>query len=148
MFTPHSTYTEETERRSEASLCNGLLILLRGDLPSALYNAFTIGRSSLRRNLHAIFQVHLDRREMEEKLLGVMSTLLTLLFLWCEAAAEIPLYFSLILSFGRYGFNSSVMIPAMEIALERVKEMQVLPGYRLEYSKVRDSEVRCTAKTN
>lgn len=85
---------------------------------------------------------------MEEKLLVVVSTLLILLLLWCEAAAEIPLYFSLILSFGRYGFNSSVMIPAVEIALERVRETQVLPGYRLEYSKVRDSEVRCTAKTN
>lgn len=85
---------------------------------------------------------------MEEKLLVVVSTLLILLLLWCEAAAEIPLYFSLILSFGRYGFNSSVMIPAVEIALERVREMQVLPGYRLEYSKVRDSEVRCTAKAS
>ena len=85
---------------------------------------------------------------MEEKLLVIMSTLLILLLLCWEAAAQTPLYFSLILSFGRYGFNSSVMIPAMEIALERVKEMRVLPGYRLEYSKVRDSEVRCTAKTN
>ena len=85
---------------------------------------------------------------MEGKLLVFMSTLLIPLLLWCAAAAQTPLYFSLILSFGRYGFNSSVMIPAMEIALERIRETQILPGYRLEYSSVRDSEVRCTAKTN
>ena len=81
------------------------------------------------------------------KLSAAISPLIPLL-LWCAEAAQTPLYFSLILSFGRYGFNSSVMIPAVEIALERVRETQILPGYRLEYSSVRDSEVRCTAKTN
>ena len=81
---------------------------------------------------------------MEGKSLVVMSTLLILLLLWCGEAAQTPLYFSLILSFGRYGFNSSVMIPALEIALERIRETQILPGYRLEYSSVMDSEVRCT----
>ena len=64
------------------------------------------------------------------------------LFLWCAAAAQTSLYFSLILSFGRYGFNSSGTIPAMEIALERVDEMKILPGYKLKNSPVRDSEVR------
>ena len=76
-------------------------------------------------------------KKMEAK-----AALLSLLLIpWCVATAQTPLYFSLILSFGRYGFNSSGTIPAMEIALERVDEMQILPGYKLENSPVRDSEV-------
>ena len=69
------------------------------------------------------------------------ALLSSLLIPWCVVAAQTPLYFSLILSFGEYGFNSSGTIPAMEIALKRVDEMQILPGYRLENSPVRDSEV-------
>ena len=75
------------------------------------------------------------------KLSAAISLLIPLL-LWCAAAAQTPLYFSLILSFGRYGFNSSGTIPAMEIALERVDEMKILPSYKLKNSPVRDSEVR------
>ena len=74
------------------------------------------------------------------KLAAAISLLISLLP--CTTAAQTPLYFSLISSFGRYGFNSSGTIPAMEIALERVEEMQILPGYKLENSPVRDSEVR------
>ena len=70
------------------------------------------------------------------------AALLSLLLIpWCVVTAQTSLYFSLILSFGEYGFNSSGTIPAMEIALERVDEMQILPGYKLENSPVRDSEV-------
>ena len=70
------------------------------------------------------------------------AALLSLLLIpWGVAAAQTPLYFSLILSFGKYGFNSSGTIPAVEIALERVDEMQILPGYKLENSPVRDSKV-------
>ena len=79
------------------------------------------------------------RENMESK--AALGSLLISLLLWRAAAAQTPLYFSLILSFGRYGFNSSGTIPAMEIALERVEEMQILPGYKLENSPVRDSEV-------
>ena len=76
---------------------------------------------------------------MESK--ATLGSLFISLLLWHAVAAQTPLYFSLILSFGRYGFNSSGTIPAMEIALERVDEMQILPGYKLENSPVRDSEV-------
>ena len=76
---------------------------------------------------------------MESK--ATLGSLFISLLLWRAVAAQTPLYFSLILSFGRYGFNSSGTIPAMEIALERVDEMQILPGYKLENSPVRDSEV-------
>lgn len=78
---------------------------------------------------------------MEAKAVVAIAWLLVLLLSWYEAAAQTHLYFSLIISFGRYGFNSSGTIPAMKIALDRVREMQILPGYVLENSPVRDSEV-------
>ena len=81
------------------------------------------------------------------KLSAAISPLIPLL-LWCGEAAQTPLYFSLLLSFGRYGFNSSVMIPAVEIALERVDEMKILSGYKLRNSPVRDSEVRKVAASH
>jgi len=74
-------------------------------------------------------------------LVPVVAWLLVLLLSWREATAQTHLYFSLIISFGRYGFNSSGTIPAMKIALDRVREMQILPGYVLENSPVRDSKV-------
>ena len=49
--------------------------------------------------------------------------------------------FSLIVSFGLNGFNSSGAIPAIDLALERIAEREILPGYRLQYSEVQDSEV-------
>ena len=54
---------------------------------------------------------------------------------------DIPLYFSLILSFGEFGFNSSGEVPAVNIALEEIYRANVLPGYRLQYKSVRNSKV-------
>ena len=59
------------------------------------------------------------------------------------AEAEKTLYFSLIVSFGENnGYNSSVAIPAVNIALEHVNSHpNLLPGYRLEYKNYRNSQV-------
>ena len=48
----------------------------------------------------------------------------------------------LIVSFGQFGFNSSGVIPAADIALEDINsDPDVLPGYNLTYDRVRDSQV-------
>ena len=50
-------------------------------------------------------------------------------------------YFSLIVSRGENGFNSSGSIPAIEIALETIKNKTVLPGYNLTHEAARNSKV-------
>ena len=54
---------------------------------------------------------------------------------------EIPLTFSLIVSYGRFGYNSSPSIPAIDLALEHIHNSGVLGEYKLQYSTVKDSEV-------
>ena len=39
-----------------------------------------------------------------------------------------PVYFSLIISNGEKGFNSSGAVPAIDLALETVQRHQLLPG--------------------
>lgn len=58
------------------------------------------------------------------------------------AQTSIPLYFSLILSYGEFGFNSSGEVPAVDIALEQIYYADILPGYRLQYQSVKNSKVR------
>ena len=55
-------------------------------------------------------------------------------------------YFSLIVSNGEYGYRSSGAVPSIDLALEAVRSMQVLPGYNLTYETVRNSKVsyRCS----
>ena len=67
-----------------------------------------------------------------------------LLILQCnastEAVQEINILF--VVSFGESGFNSSGVIPAAEIALEDINnDFNVLPGYKLTYDRVRNSQV-------
>lgn len=58
------------------------------------------------------------------------------------SSGTVSLPFSLILSFGRFGFNSSGIIPAIDLALEHIgNSSELLPGYKLQYTKVHDSEV-------
>ena len=57
------------------------------------------------------------------------------------STSEIPITFSLIVSYGRFGFNSSPGIPAIDMALEHIHSSGVLGEYKLQYSTVRDSEV-------
>ena len=52
-----------------------------------------------------------------------------------------PIYFSLIVSNGEYGYKSSGGIPAINIALEQIRDRNVLPGYNLMYEKERNSKV-------
>ena len=51
-------------------------------------------------------------------------------------------YFSLILSKGEYGFRSWDLIPAIDLALEAIKDQQLLPGYNLTYESARNSKVK------
>ena len=53
-----------------------------------------------------------------------------------------PVYFSLIISGGENGFKSSGGIPSIDIALEKIIELQILPGYNLTYENIRNSKVR------
>ena len=50
-------------------------------------------------------------------------------------------YFSLVVSYGEYGYNSSGGIPAINIALEQIRARNILPGYNLTYEVARNSKV-------
>ena len=52
-----------------------------------------------------------------------------------------PVYFSLIVSRGEKGYNSSGVVPAIDLALETVQRRQLLPGYNLTYDKIKNSQV-------
>ena len=52
-----------------------------------------------------------------------------------------PVYFSLIVSYGEYGYNSSGGIPAINVALEQIRARNILPGYNLTYELARNSKV-------
>ena len=72
------------------------------------------------------------------------SVLFLLLSSLCGVAYgddPVPLNFALITSFGEFGFNSSAGIPAIDLALEHINERQVIPGYKLQYTGVKDSKV-------
>lgn len=57
------------------------------------------------------------------------------------------LTFMLITSFGQFGFNSSGIVPAADLALEKINnDSGILNGYRLEYDKVWDSQVRVNSQ--
>ena len=58
-----------------------------------------------------------------------------------QSSDDKPVYFSLIVSRGENGFNSSGSIPAIEIALETIKSKTVLPGYNLTHEAARNSKV-------
>ena len=57
------------------------------------------------------------------------------------STSEIPITFSLIVSYGRFGYNSSPSIPAIDLALDHIHNSGVLGEYKLQYSPVKDSEV-------
>ena len=60
-------------------------------------------------------------------------------------ATNKTVYFSLIISGGENGYNSSGGIPSIDIALEAVEREQLLPGYNLTYDTVRNSKVSAMA---
>lgn len=57
-----------------------------------------------------------------------------------------PVYFSLIFSGGENGYNSSLAIPAIDIALEQIELNQLLPGYKLTYVTAQNSKVLVSKK--
>ena len=59
----------------------------------------------------------------------------------CAGEDTKPVYFSMIISGGEYGYNSSGGIPSIDIALEAVQRRQLLPGYKLTYDRIRNSKV-------
>ena len=65
-----------------------------------------------------------------------------ILVLGALATGQHNLTFMLITSFGQFGFNSSGVIPAADMALEGINnDPNILQGYKLVYDKVRDSQV-------
>ena len=52
-----------------------------------------------------------------------------------------PVYFSLIVSRGEHGFNSSGAIPAIDIALDQIEDQQILRNYSLTYVGAQNSKV-------
>ena len=71
----------------------------------------------------------------------VLALAIILVRLEIAFGERIPLTFSLILSYGRDGYNSSGTIPAIDLALEHVNSLGVLGEYQLQYSSVKDSRV-------
>ena len=76
-----------------------------------------------------------------------MKSLLVTLFLVCwlkiGASENSNLTLIMMTSFGQFGFNSSGLIPAADMALEDINDnAQILPGYNLVYDTLRDTEVR------
>ena len=59
-----------------------------------------------------------------------------------QSSVDKPVYFSLIYSGGENGFRSSGGIPAVHIALEEIKNHNLLPGYDLNYTLARNSKVK------
>ena len=77
-------------------------------------------------------------------LVKILLVNVCLLVLQCDANTEsvhdINILF--VVSFGQSGFNSSGVIPAAEIALKDINnDPNMLPGYKLTYDRVRDSQV-------
>ena len=70
-----------------------------------------------------------------------LAIILVRVGLTSAAAGGIPITFSLILSNGSYGYNSSGTIPAIDLALQHINISGVLGEYKLQYSAVKNSEV-------
>ena len=63
-------------------------------------------------------------------------------FIGSGASQRSNLTLIMMTSFGQFGFNSSGLIPAADMALEDINEnSQILPGYNLVYNTLRDTQV-------
>ena len=58
-----------------------------------------------------------------------------------SAAENSVIFFSLIVSWGENGYNSSGVVPAIDMALEAIESRQILPEYNLTYAIVQNSKV-------
>ena len=74
------------------------------------------------------------------KLLLVLQLLASILGSGASQRSNLTLI--MMTSFGQFGFNSSGLIPAADMALEDINEnSQILPGYNLVYNTLRDTQV-------
>ena len=74
--------------------------------------------------------------------MALYQVLLSLLLFAAVCESATPVYFSLIVSYGEFGFNSSGVIPAVDIALDYINRSNLLAEYELRYKTVRNSKVR------
>ena len=79
--------------------------------------------------------VHMDRRVL------ILAVSILSLQVQGVLSTDKPVYFSLVVSYGEYGYNSSGGIPAINIALEQIRVRNILPGYNLTYEVERNSKV-------
>ena len=75
--------------------------------------------------------------------LRVLTLAVSILSLQVQSvlSTDKPVYFSLIVSYGEHGYNSSGGIPTINIALEQIRDRNILPGYNLTYEVERNSKV-------
>ena len=74
--------------------------------------------------------------------MALYLVLLSVLLFAAVGESATPVYFSLIVSYGEFGFNSSGGIPAVDIALDYINRSHLLSEYELRYKTVRNSKVR------
>lgn len=80
-------------------------------------------------------------RSVQKAATCVLALAIAITHVQVISTREIPLTFSLIVSYGRFGYNSSPSIPAIDLALEHIHSSGVLGEYKLQYFTVKDSEV-------
>ena len=64
----------------------------------------------------------------------------------CSHGVLRQVYFSYIVSNGEHGYRSSGAVSAIDIALETVQQLQILPGYNLTYDVVKNSCIHTKIK--
>ena len=89
---------------------------------------------------------HFGTGRMEPRYATIKLLLINICLLILQSNAETEavhdINILLVVSFGQFGYNSSGVIPAADIALEDInKDPDILPGYKLTYDRVRDSQV-------
>ena len=75
------------------------------------------------------------------KLAVIVATCLVYGICYGVCGFKKQVYFSLIISGGENGFSSSGGIPSIDMALEAVARMKILPGYNLTYNYIQNSKV-------
>ena len=75
------------------------------------------------------------------KLAVIVATCLVYGTFYGVCGSKKQVYFSLIISGGENGFSSSGGIPSIDMALEAVARMEILPGYNLTYNYIQNSKV-------
>ena len=79
---------------------------------------------------------------MEPKRVVFTLVFFTLFVIHAQAENETkPVYFSLIVSRGEHGFDSSGVLPAIDIALDQIEDQQILRNYNLTFAREQNSKV-------